>query len=102
MNPISHQNLINISGQFKIIPFKGSVSAALNRLQGFDIDAPDSGILWIFLIDLFTKIDGLLEFPRLEFYLSLLVYMVLLFLSLLFLSLSSDSPVSKPLIHKRL
>ncbi len=92
MIPVPQQDLIISFGQFEIISFKGLVSPALNRLQCLDIAAPDVGVLRPFLIDLFIKIDGVLEIPDLDFLLGVLVHIVRLFLYLAV----SVPPVSVP------
>lgn len=63
---VFQQYFIDRSSQGKIASFKGPISAALNRFQCSDIATPDGEIPGIFLMDLFTHIDGPLEFSCLK------------------------------------
>ena len=76
MIPVPHQDLIDLSGQFEIISFKGLVSSALNRLQCLDIAAPDVRDPEAIFDTSLHKDRWPLKFPRLDFHLSMLVYIV--------------------------
>ncbi len=63
---VSQHYFIDTTGQSKITSFESPVPVSLDRLQCSDVAIPDGGILRIFFIHLFAKIDGLSEVPRLK------------------------------------